>query len=530
MESDKKIKVCKNMMGSFMPFAQKRMGFDKTPNVRFLSNPTNASQALGKTAYYDPNNQSVSLYIDNRHPKDIMRSLSHELVHHTQNLRGDLQDTSGLGEQGYAQTNEHLREMEREAYETGNLCFRDWEDGYKQEQGNILMENKRTEELQQQLDLYSDMFKDREGFRPRWIYDSPDFDTVEKVDAAIEALGPLSDNDGDDWYEYQDEDDLDTMVDINYDMGFDEKEQEWAKWWNKTQGRRRAGETEPDPGPVPGGSTSSRFPGGDASELAYRKGAGAGHRSAKVSRGAGSRRRDKEEIAAQLQETIAKNLLNNQKLLKEALSDKQKFAQAVKGELENKMKKNKLNEEFVRKVVRRYLAEMGPRGVLPDETAYGSEEVERIYDQGPGSMSKEKETCFACTMGDYCPEHDPANMEDDCPDCAMGNCPVHDTLYEGEEETRDPDLEGARRQMCDGMDPTDPQYHALCEKKNLEEREDKKGEYDDGDGKKERCDYVPCENKKETNESKIYIPENRSMYDLHDQRLFENLKKWAVKK
>jgi hypothetical protein len=33
--------------------------------------------------------------------------------------------------QGYAQNDEHLREMEREAYEKGNLCFRDWEDGIK---------------------------------------------------------------------------------------------------------------------------------------------------------------------------------------------------------------------------------------------------------------------------------------------------------------------------------------------------------------------------------------------------------------
>ena len=87
--------------------------------------------------------------------------------------------------------------------------------------------------------------------------------------------------------------------------------------------------------------------------------------------------------------------------------------------------------------------------------------------------------------------------------------------------------------MCDGMDPTDPQYHALCEKKNLGEKDDEEkgtGKYDDGDGKEERCDYVPCKDKEATNESKIYIPENRSMYDLHDQRLFENLKKWAVKK
>ena len=35
-----------------------------------------------------------------------------------------------MGE-GYAQADEHLREMEREAYETGNMCFRDWEDSVK---------------------------------------------------------------------------------------------------------------------------------------------------------------------------------------------------------------------------------------------------------------------------------------------------------------------------------------------------------------------------------------------------------------
>jgi hypothetical protein len=59
-----------------------------------------------------------------------MRSLSHELVHHTQNCNGEFDGTSEMGE-GYAQKDEHLREMERQAYEQGNLCFRDWEDSIK---------------------------------------------------------------------------------------------------------------------------------------------------------------------------------------------------------------------------------------------------------------------------------------------------------------------------------------------------------------------------------------------------------------
>ena len=47
---------------------------------------------LGKTAYYDPAAHEVYLYIDGRHPKDVMRSLSHELVHHTQHGNGEFEN------------------------------------------------------------------------------------------------------------------------------------------------------------------------------------------------------------------------------------------------------------------------------------------------------------------------------------------------------------------------------------------------------------------------------------------------------
>ena len=120
-----------------MPFAQKRMGFDKPPRLFLRNDPENAQNPLGKTAYYDPEQMSVTLYINGRHPKDIMRSLSHELVHHTQNCNGQFDDIGELGE-GYAQNDDHLREMEREAYEQGNLCFRDWEDSIK---GTIYIQN-----------------------------------------------------------------------------------------------------------------------------------------------------------------------------------------------------------------------------------------------------------------------------------------------------------------------------------------------------------------------------------------------------
>ena len=117
---------------SFLPFAQKRMGFNKPPSIFFDSDEQNSRKVLGKTAHYNPDSMEVVVYVDGRHPKDVIRSLSHELVHHTQNCRGDLNsDIAGETELGYAQNNPHMRNMESEAYEKGNLCMRDWEDSVK---------------------------------------------------------------------------------------------------------------------------------------------------------------------------------------------------------------------------------------------------------------------------------------------------------------------------------------------------------------------------------------------------------------
>ena len=121
---------------NFFPYSQKQLRFDQPVSIVFQSDEENASRMLGKTAYYDPESMQVVLYTDNRHPKDVMRSLSHELVHHAQNCRGDFKAESGL-ETGYAQNDPHLRQMEREAYTKGNLIFRDFEDLIKTGKINI---------------------------------------------------------------------------------------------------------------------------------------------------------------------------------------------------------------------------------------------------------------------------------------------------------------------------------------------------------------------------------------------------------
>ena len=97
------------------------------PEVKIKKDIKESADFFGKTAYYDPNIKEVVLYTEGRHPKDVMRSFVHEMVHHMQNLEGR------LGNIGTSNTNEdqHLLEIEKEAYLTGNITFRNWEDSQK---------------------------------------------------------------------------------------------------------------------------------------------------------------------------------------------------------------------------------------------------------------------------------------------------------------------------------------------------------------------------------------------------------------
>lgn len=97
-------------------------------DTKYINDP------FGKTAWYDPENQEVTLIVSGRHPKDILRSFSHELIHHNQNIKGEFNtsDLSSLADPKYSQNNEHLRNMEAQAYLYGSgLLFREWEDNYK---------------------------------------------------------------------------------------------------------------------------------------------------------------------------------------------------------------------------------------------------------------------------------------------------------------------------------------------------------------------------------------------------------------
>ena len=104
------------------------MNIKPFPKIKVINDDIeNAEKLLGYTAYYNPGEKSITLYTLGRHPKDVLRSYAHEMVHHMQNLESRLSNitTTNTNEDG------NLPDIEKEAYETGNMMFRNWEDKVK---------------------------------------------------------------------------------------------------------------------------------------------------------------------------------------------------------------------------------------------------------------------------------------------------------------------------------------------------------------------------------------------------------------
>ena len=99
------------------------------PSVEFIEDDQeNAENFLGKTAYYDPNNKKIVLYTFGRHPKDICRSYTHEMIHHIQNLEnrlGNVTTTNTLED-------DNINKLEQEANLKGTMTFRNWTDSLQE--------------------------------------------------------------------------------------------------------------------------------------------------------------------------------------------------------------------------------------------------------------------------------------------------------------------------------------------------------------------------------------------------------------
>jgi nicotinamide mononucleotide adenylyltransferase len=116
---------------SILEYAIEKRKIKKSlPEVKLVQDREQAEEFFGRTAYYDPNAKEIVLYTLKRHPKDVMRSFCHELIHHLQNEENRLHTISTTN------TNEdnQLVDLEKEAYLEGNMLFRTWEDKIKNEE------------------------------------------------------------------------------------------------------------------------------------------------------------------------------------------------------------------------------------------------------------------------------------------------------------------------------------------------------------------------------------------------------------
>lgn len=154
----------KQELKNFYPYAKKRLGFERPVRLFLRQDANNAADVYGKTAYYDPQEEKVVLYVTDRHPKDILRSFAHELVHHKQNCEGRL---SGLtAGEGYAQTNLGDK-LEKEAY-VGSKLVRDFEDTHlcEQQTENLRRNQMTTEELKQKVESIVKEYLDEKKAMP----------------------------------------------------------------------------------------------------------------------------------------------------------------------------------------------------------------------------------------------------------------------------------------------------------------------------------------------------------------------------
>lgn len=127
--SNKELEKNKKLLIDMLGYFNKKLKFSKPVQIEFIEDKENSTKPLGKTAYYDPEALSITIFTTGRLFKDVLRSLGHELIHHKQHCNEPFENENTS--EGYAQKNSKMREKEKEAYLLGNMLFRDWEDNYK---------------------------------------------------------------------------------------------------------------------------------------------------------------------------------------------------------------------------------------------------------------------------------------------------------------------------------------------------------------------------------------------------------------
>ena len=98
-------------------------GYTQKPLPILVLNDKKQKGVFISTGKYMPSDKLIVLYINERHPKDVLRSLAHELIHHNQYIDGDL--TEDMCAERITDSKQ-IVPLEEEAYLKGNIAFRSW--------------------------------------------------------------------------------------------------------------------------------------------------------------------------------------------------------------------------------------------------------------------------------------------------------------------------------------------------------------------------------------------------------------------
>ena len=137
---------------SLMVFFNKKYNIKPYPTIKLSNLNQGENELLIKTGYYDPSQNMIKLFIHNRHIKDVLRSLSHELVHHYQNLENRLGADDYSGQEIIH--DDKLMKLEEEAYLKGNIVFRSWTESIQEK-----IEDEPTEHMRKLIKIDESIIK-----------------------------------------------------------------------------------------------------------------------------------------------------------------------------------------------------------------------------------------------------------------------------------------------------------------------------------------------------------------------------------
>ena len=94
--------VASDFIHAFLPLVKKHLNLQQLPKIQVVTQvPGTSGTTFGR---YEPEENTIWVVAQGRHPKDMLRTLAHELVHYQQHQEDRLNFSSG--ETGSTEENE----------------------------------------------------------------------------------------------------------------------------------------------------------------------------------------------------------------------------------------------------------------------------------------------------------------------------------------------------------------------------------------------------------------------------------------